>query len=658
MVGFSPYNHGQTFLLITLTHGIQVGIIVCANGCANSMNMESNMNIQAFYHQPKSNYNFALDENTIVIRFRAGKGDVKNIRLIYGDKYAVGGDPNAAGGVDENWISEHHCADMDLERSDEFYDYYIYKVKADSINFRLSYVFIIEGYSEEGEKTLYYTEWGPQHDLDPKELHLHYFNFPYLNEVDIHKIPEWVKDAVFYQIFPERFHNGNRSNDPENIECWNTGIPARENFFGGDLEGIIEKVDHLSELGVNAIYMTPVFKSTTNHKYDTTDYFEIDPHFGDKETLKKLVDICHEKKIKVVLDAVFNHCGYMFDKFQDVVEKGKDSPYYDWFYIKQWPIDFDEITYQTFGFEPKMPKLNTANPEVIDYLIKVGTYWIEYADIDGWRLDVANEIDHAFWRTFRTAVKSIKPDAYIVGEIWHNAQPWLIGDQFDGSMNYPFTRACLQYFAWNKGTPKEFADMINTNIVRYTHQANIAMLNILDSHDTPRFLTESQGNKTALKMAGLFQMTFEGAPSVYYGTEIGMEGAGDPDCRRPMQWEKSKWDLDMFDFYKKIIDIRHSGTEFRQGDFQFVFHDQVLIYRKIHEASQSIVIMNRTEEDHNISIPLTANRPAYDKINKCNEPDQVFDLLGGGAYKVNEGKVTMIVKSKAMHVLKVRGENA
>lgn len=584
------------------------------------------MNIQAFYHQPKSNYCYALSEDTIVIRFRTAKDDVSSVQLIYGDKY--------------KWDQEHHSAQMILERSDQLFDYYTYKVKAEGLNYRLSYVFKIES----DKDSLYYSEWGAEAEIDPKELHLHYFNFPYLNEVDVHRIPDWVEDAVFYQIFPERFKNGNKNNDPETVEAWETGIPSRENFFGGDLEGVIEKVDYLSDLGVNAIYMTPVFKSTTNHKYDTTDYFQIDPHFGDNETLKKLVEKCHSKGIKVVLDAVFNHCGYMFDKFQDVVEKGEKSPYYNWFYIKDWPIDFEEISYQTFGFEPKMPKLNTANPEVIDYLLKVATYWIEFADIDGWRLDVANEIDHDFWRQFKKAVKAVKEEAYIVGEIWHNAQPWLLGDQFDGSMNYPFTRACLNYFAWHEGTPTDFANMINTNIVRYTRQANQAMLNLLDSHDTPRFLTEAGGDREMLKMAGLFQMTFEGAPSIYYGTEIGMEGENDPGCRRPMRWDAGSWESDVMDFYKAVIRIRHNHIEMRRGDIQFIDHENVLIYKKQYigdadDRAQSIILMNREDKEYEVTLEIDAV--------------SVEDLLTGNAIDVQEHKLTIKIAPKTSYVLKV-----
>jgi len=592
------------------------------------------MNIQALYHQPKSNYCYALNKETLVVRFRTSKNDVKNVKLIFADKYAVGNDPFAAGGLDDNWISEHFSADMRLERSDAYFDYYIHEITAKEINYRLSYIFKIEG-----AETLYYTEWGPQTVLDPLELHLHYFNFPYLNDIDVHKIPEWVEDAVFYQIFPERFSNGDPTISPNKIESWNTGTPTRENFFGGDIEGIIEKIDYLSELGVNAIYTTPLFEATTNHKYDTIDYMKVDPHFGTNETLKKLVDVCHSKGIKVVLDAVFNHSGYMFDKFQDVVEKGPESKYYDWFYIKEWPIDFDKITYQTFGFEPKMPKLNTSNPEVIDYLLQVSTYWIEYAGIDGWRLDVSNEIDHEFWRKFRTAIKSVSPDAYIVGEIWHNAQPWLLGDQFDGSMNYPFTRACLQYFAWKKSSPQEFADMINTNIVRYSRQANLGMLNILDSHDTPRFLTESGADKSAMKMAALFQMTYEGAPSIYYGSELGMEGGQDPDCRRPMLWNENDWDHDMLSFYKKIIQLRHDNDAFRKGDFIHIPHDDLLIYKKIHENGSALIIMNRTDKIHSIELGLEASKLA--------------GLLDDETVESTDKCFKLDIKAKAMHVFKI-----
>ena len=440
------------------------------------------MNLQGIFHQPKSNYCFAYDKNNIELRLRAAKGDLTKVSLIYGDKY--------------DW---ENAIEVEMERSfsDSLYDYFIVTIKAPSN--RLAYYFVLES----GEEKRYFTEWGPLKSVDKDEIHLHFFNYPYVNEADIHKVPDWVKDSVFYQIFPERFANGDPSISPKEVEIWG-GKPERGNFFGGDLKGIIEKIDYLEELGVNAIYLTPIFESTTSHKYNTIDYMKIDPHFGDKETLKELVSKCHQKGIKVVLDAVFNHCGHDFAGFKDVIEKGKKSPYYDWFYINEWPIKIKEVrnnplkdesddqpsSYETFGFEPAMPKLNTANKAVKKYILDVAKYWIKECDIDGWRLDVANEVDHEFWKDFRKAVKETKEDAYILGEIWHDALPWLRGDQFDGSMNYPVTRACLQYFAYEKMEAEGFRDLISNTLMRNTRQVNEVMLNLLDSHDTARFLTE------------------------------------------------------------------------------------------------------------------------------------------------------------------------
>ncbi len=559
------------------------------------------MNAQALFHQPKSQYCFAYDKETVIIRFRAAIHDLTHIDLIYGDKY--------------QWHLEHHTLAMTKERSDGDYDYFSAAIHTPVINHRLSYYFKLR----DGQETRYFTEWGLEVEIDPNELHLHFFNFPYVNEVDIHAIPEWVKDAVFYQIFPERFENGDKANDPQAVVDWDQE-PTRENFFGGDLQGIINRLDHIEKMGVNAIYMTPVFESTTNHKYDTIDYFKIDPHFGTNETFKELVDACHARGIRVVLDAVFNHIGWKSPQFQDVVEKGQASPYWDWFYIKDWPIEESPLTYQTFGFEPKMPKLNTAHPEVTDYLLEVASYWIKETGIDGWRLDVANEIDHEFWRKFRRVVKGLNPDAYIVGEIWHDAQPWLMGDQFDGSMNYPFTRACLQYFAWGKIGPDHFKELINKNIMRYTKQANESMLNILDSHDTARFVTEAGGDFRKLKLAALFQMTYEGAPSIYYGSEIGLEGKNDPECRRTMVWDDSKWQEGLYDFYGRIINLRHSFKALRLGVLTFVDPrtdaGDVLMYKKTLGEETITIVMNNTEHEANLS--LDASLYTKDLYNQCD----------------------------------------
>ncbi len=335
---------------------------------------------------------FAYDEKEVEIRFKAKTNDLSKAELFYGDKYD---------------LESFKTIEMEKIFSDFEFDYFVTRVSVATK--RLAYRFNLYA----GRLIGYFTEWGFVEDIDMTDeliIHKYLMHFPYINKIDVHDVPDWVKGSVFYQIFPERFNNGDDALSPKNKVPWHSK-PTRENFFGGDLEGIYQKLDYLADLGVNAIYMTPVFEATTNHKYDTIDYFKIDPHFGDKETLKKLVKKAHELNIKVVLDSVFNHSGYKFDKFLDVKKKGEESKYKDWFYINDFPVDEEKLNYETFGFEPKMPKLNTANEEVYNYLLDVATYWIKETDIDGWRLDVANEIDHDFWRKFRKAVKEVKPHA-------------------------------------------------------------------------------------------------------------------------------------------------------------------------------------------------------------------------------------------------------
>jgi len=241
--------------------------------------------------------------------------------------------------------------------------------------------------------------------------------------------PAWVRDAVFYQIFPERFCNGDPANDPPTVEPWGT-LPQYRNFMGGDLQGILDKLDYLGDLGISALYLTPIFKSASNHKYDIIDYFAVDEHFGDMGLLRKLVDACHARGIRVILDAVFNHCSNLHPFFLDVKKKGRKSRYWDWFHIKKWPIpdrfakhkDALEWYDCWWGFHT-LPKLNYANPKVEKYFLNVAQFWLREARTDGWRLDVPNEVIQSFWPKFRRAVKKVNPEAYIVGEIWEDASP-------------------------------------------------------------------------------------------------------------------------------------------------------------------------------------------------------------------------------------------
>ncbi|MEK3884682.1 glycoside hydrolase family 13 protein [Paenibacillus sp. PL2-23] len=535
------------------------------------------MLLEAIYHRPKQNWAYAYDGQTLHLRVRTKRGDAKLVEVIAGDKYA--------------WEQTVVSVPMRLLSSDELYDYWETSVQPPFR--RLRYAFRFLG-AASGE-TVVFTEKGFMNEL-PDNPHSSFFDFPFLNPVDVFEPPAWVKDAVFYQIFPERFANGDPSLDPEGVEAWG-GKPTPSNFFGGDLQGVIDHLDHISELGINAIYFTPLFEATTNHKYDTQDYMKVDPQFGTNEKLKELVDECHKRGIRVLLDAVFNHSGRTFAPFVDAQQNGQDSRYADWFYVREWPLQvIDGVpTYETFAFEPLMPKLNTEHPEVKDYLFEVARYWIQEIGIDGWRLDVANEVDHQFWREFRQIVKAVNPEAYILGEIWHDSMMWLQGDQFDAVMNYPFTNAVLDFFAYSSIDAASFARAIGTQLAAYPRQVTEAAFNLLDSHDTPRLLTLCGDEVQKLKLAVLFQLTYPGTPCIYYGDEVGLNGGGDPDCRKCMVWEPEGQNHELLRFYKDTIALRHRHEALRSTDMTFLHagsNDGLLVYERRTGSERLLIAIN------------------------------------------------------------------
>lgn len=425
--------------------------------------------------------------------------------------------------------------------------------------------------------------------------------------------PAWVRDAIFYQIFPDRFCNGDRDNDPPGTEAWGSP-PTLRNFMGGDLEGILDQLDYLSELGVNAIYLTPIFESSSNHKYDTIDYFTVDRHFGDTATLRKLVDTCHSRGIRVILDAVFNHCSDLHPFFVDVRKNGKESPYWDWFHIKKWPIpekfakhkDAQEYYECWWGFH-SLPQLNYRNPEMEKYFLHVAQHWLREANVDGWRLDVPNEVIQSFWPKFRQAVKKVNPAAYIVGEIWEDASSWLQGDQFDAVMNYRFQKALLGYFVEKHLSTTAFDHALRQIMLDYPEQATAVMLNLLGSHDTMRPMTAAAGNLESLKLMAAMQFTFEGAPCIYYGDEIGLEGGKDPDCRRCFPWGTEK-KSELLAYYRRLIAIRKANPALRCGTFRpFVVDNdrEVYAFERIADGNRCIVALNRSINSHELILPST-----------------------------------------------------
>lgn len=514
------------------------------------------MEKSALLHRTESEDAYLYHSDELCIRIRTKKDDVKELVLHYGDSTLF---------FDEEGYQYHTL--MEKRVSDQYHDYWQACVTVP--HRRVMYLFELTG--TDGEHILLGDRGVVENTPEQYRFFMNGFKLPYLHECDRAIVPEWVKTTQWYQIFPERFANGDSTISPEDVLEWKSSTPPRNSdFFGGDLAGVLQKLDYLADLGVTGLYFCPIFKAPSNHKYDTIDYYEIDPHFGDKELFRQLVQEAHRRGIRVMLDAVFNHIGYESPQWQDVLEKGVASPYKDWFHIHNFPViqeaDWSDdihhrLNYDTFAFQPKMPKLNTANPEVKQYLIDIATYWIKEFDIDAWRLDVADEVDHQFWKDFHKVVTSVKPDVYILGEVWHNAQPWLNGDEFHAVMNYPLSTSIKDYFLFKTISTAEFSHQLASQSMLYRQQINEVMFNLLDSHDTARILTLAKGNKDAVKAALAFMFLQIGTPCIYYGTEVGLEGEGDPDCRRVMIWDKEEQDKTMLVFTKELFSLRkkHQG---------------------------------------------------------------------------------------------------
>jgi len=460
--------------------------------------------------------------------------------------------------------------------------------------------------------------------------------------------PDWVQDAIFYQIFPDRFaRSAHNPNDLLTFESWDSP-PNPHGFKGGDLYGVAERLDYLKDLGITALYLNPILASASNHRYHTFDYYNVDPLLGGNEAFRFLLDQAHKKNMRVILDGVFNHASRGFWQFHHVLENGNGSPYKDWFFFdperlngkKHWgayPSPHEQkllahedsitaIGYRGWWGLPALPKFNTNTPAVREFLFEVAEHWIKFG-ADGWRLDVATEIDDdSFWQEFRNRVRAVNPEAYIVAEIWHESQRWLQGDQFDAIMNYDVTRPCLAFFGRKldlsvlhqqsnyqgiKHTidAHEFANQIDHNLGLYKTDITYSQLNLLDSHDTPRYLSCVSGDKSALKLAWLFQFAYPGAPNIYYGDEIGLDGKHDPDCRKSFPWDEHKWDKNLLAYIKELIALRKKRPALRRGDFKRLWSaDGVYAFSRSYEGKTFIVALNVSESPQQAHVTFEAQK--------------------------------------------------
>ena len=507
------------------------------------------MNKSAVLHIPMSQYAFAWSEKNFIIRLRAGKGDLDCCTLFYGDRACV------SSPVRFTAIS------MKKRYEDELYDFY--EVMLTDCPRRLCYYFLLE---KGNEKIFYYADSFHQRMPDiitedgfVIEGRSEYYQYPYILRSEVVKLPEWYTDAVVYNIFPDSF-----ADEKENLAERGQTLTSADGMvsrsrLGGTSRGMTENLDYICGLGFNCLYLNPVFCAGEYHKYDIVDYYHIDPCMGTDEDFLELTEAVHERGMHIIIDGVFNHCSWYFPQFEDVVRNGCDSEYKDWFYELSFPVvrpntEQEEPEYACFAYERKMPKLNTANPKVQEYFANVGRYWIEKFHVDGWRLDVANEVDKNFWRKFRSAVHAANPEAVLIGEVWENAEVWLKGDMFDSVMNYDFRKHCRDFFALQQTTAEEFGWNMTDMFLRYPMQVSSGQLNLLDSHDVARFYSLCGEDYDRWQAAFLYLCMAPGVPSVFYGDEKRIAGVREEEYRRGMPWAEHC--TAEAEFVKKVIGIR------------------------------------------------------------------------------------------------------
>ena len=514
------------------------------------------MDLAAIFHESRTPMCCMTDPETLQITLRTGR-EVERAELICADPYEAG----IAGG-EEAWQGRRIAMEPWLELE----HHQLWRIVLKPPFRRLRYVFALT----QAQEQWYCYEDGlrPNLQLDGR---VQCFQMPWMNPADCIAPPDWVRHTVWYQVYPDRFCRGG-SGRPGALP-WRHGPVTNAERFGGDLAGIAQKLPYLAGLGVNGLYLNPIFAARSFHKYDTTDYTRVDPDFGTEADLQELVRQAHANGIRVMLDAVFNHCGPGFAPWRDVVEKGPGSAWRDWFFVNRWPVEegrTDDGRYFSFSFHGGMPKLNTNHPAVQDYLIGLCEDWVRRYDIDGLRFDVGNEISHAFLRRLRVRLKALKPDLYLLGEIWHDAPAWLEGDEYDAVMHYPLQSAVRRFFEDESLPARAFGWQAGRCLAAYAPQVSAAQFTLLDSHDTIRLRSRVRSeDEFWQQLTALF--TLPGSPCVYYGTELALEGGRDPDCRRCMPWDELDTDAGRarLDAMRSLIALRRTEPDLQGSAVTF-----------------------------------------------------------------------------------------
>lgn len=547
------------------------------------------MNIAAIKHRTTREFVIPDSMTSLIFRLTAEQKDISSCRIVYWKR-------------NERRVERRNSEALYISYRDSYTDDWRIRLTFEE---PLQY---IKYYFELGDNTGT-TQYLTRTSIGSEIPESGFFEYLCTNQGDIVYIPSWAQGIVYYQIFPERFAWGSVDKQLRHYDKWDSE-PTRVNYMGGDIPGILENLAYLEDLGIDCIYLNPIFLADFNHKYATTDYYQIDPDFGTMDDLKLLVEAVHKRDIRIVLDGVFNHVGCNFKPFADLVEKGPDSAYEKWFYVEGFPLSGNPLNYRCVGDYQYMPKLNFSSPDVREYILKVMLYWIEETGIDGWRLDVADEVDLSFWTQARNILKQKYPETLLLGETWGDGFT-LVGDgtRLDTVMNYLFKDAVTDFFATRSITSSQFNHQINNALSKYPDCINKTLYNLLDSHDTERFYTSTNSNRQSMYLAVAFQMTYIGSPAIYYGDEIGMKGKNDPLCRSGMVWDPLKQDHQLLTWYKKLIQIRKDEPALTHGQYQTILVDDqrnLFGFVRRYQDSHVYIVFNNGSSDVGIEMPLLA----------------------------------------------------
>ncbi len=565
------------------------------------------LSLPSIFHQPWLEYRHALPDGRVCLRLRVGKGDFSCVKVRVTSQYAL---PDPFG------VAVNHP--MERAFSDEWYDYF--EAVFQPQDPRIRYLFLLTAENRVFKLDAGGLRFGADAFEDISEA----FAFAYAYPPD--PMPEWARGCAGYQIFPDRFRRDGTA-EP-GLEPWTSDRVQSQYRFGGNLRGILAAVPYLKDLGVEMIYMTPIFLSDSAHRYNTFDYFQIDPLLGTEEDLKALCDELHQNGMRIVLDGVFNHSGVAFEPFLQAQNEGEASAYRDWFF-------FDPSIpcgYQTFGHEPYMPKLNLAQEGCAEYFLEVGRYWLDKCGIDGWRLDVSPEVWPDFWRKFRRMMKQVNPDSLMVAECWDDSREWITqGDMFDSTMHYVLSRNLWNLFCRHGISAEAFDFAVNRAAMLYPHRNEETLWTFLGSHDTERFRTRAGGDERMLRAGSFFQFTYLGAPMIYYGDELGMEGGADPDCRKPMRWDAVENNQTRAHF-QRLCRLRRESDALRHGAFRThaVLPNGLYAYLRASPCQQLLCILNTSLEPRSAWIPLPENMAGMAVLH---------DLFLGGNLPVLDGGV-------------------